>query len=134
MSFPGKYARFHRSASPTPGAAAASDDVPLTLRLPVPVVLVTEARGREVFRSSARLFSRLEVLAKSNVSILQLRVDEHVLHPRSVAALETMLRVSGWRNFERAARSNGGIGRARRTRWAWEFLDEYLGWKWERSA
>ncbi|EIQ00219.1 hypothetical protein OpiT1DRAFT_04761 [Opitutaceae bacterium TAV1] len=138
MPHPEQYARHLRAAAEqaavAPGPLRGVDEVPFTVRLVVPVVLVTEARGREVFRSSFRLFARLEALAKHNVSIMQLREDGRVLHPRSVAALETMLKKCGWRNFERAARLRKGPERAKKSRWAWEYLGEYLGFKWERSA
>jgi hypothetical protein len=122
------------SAAATPWLSRDRAEVPDTLRLREPVVLVSEAKGREVFCSSFALFRRLEFLAISDVSILQLREGERVLHPRGIAALVTMLRACRWRNFERAARLRRGPERAKRSRWAWEYLGEYLGFEWERSG
>ncbi|MDR1280200.1 MAG: hypothetical protein LBK99_05200 [Opitutaceae bacterium] len=103
-------------------------------RLREPVILVTEAKGREVFDHSGRLMVRLEVLARGDVSILQLRVGCDVLPPRSIAALEAMLKKHGWRLFYRAMRARRDIARGKGTKWAWEAVGEFLGFTWERSA
>ncbi|EIQ00236.1 hypothetical protein OpiT1DRAFT_04778 [Opitutaceae bacterium TAV1] len=138
MRHPGQHAR-RPAAVVVPAGAAAwllcdRDEVPATLRLREPVILVSEAKGREVFCSSFALFRRLESLAVNGVSILQLREEDRILHERSIAALVTMLRACRWRNFERAARLRRGPERAKRSRWAWEYLGEYLGFEWERAG
>ena len=124
------------------GAPVSVDDASIGMysRLLTPVVLVTEARGREVFTHSRRLFARLaqigETLRGENPpprAIMAIwQGDQHVADS-GVLALELMLELNGLENFNRASKAQRGPARAVGTKYQWSFLGEYLGWEWQRS-
>lgn len=106
-------------------------------RLLVPAVLVTTARGREVYADTRRLFERLEALAveirKSGPQIQAIWHGQEHVTEAGVAALETMLATVGLEAFNRASKGQRGAARALGTKYQWYFLSEYLGWEWERA-
>lgn len=130
MSFPAAIIREVPAAPSTVGGYS---------RLLVPVVIVTQARGREVFTDTRRLFERLEEIGKSrpldSASGPEIKAiwqgDEHVSE-KGVFALENMLQVMGLEAFNRASKGQRGGARAIGTKYQWYFLSEYLGWTWER--
>jgi hypothetical protein len=103
-----------------------------------PVSLVTEARGREVFTDTRRLFRRLEAIAAEKQAghsrmILAIHQGERHVAEAGVLALELMLEWGGLDNFDRASKAQRGAARAKRSKYQWYFLGEYLGWDWERT-
>lgn len=95
-----------------------------------PVVLVTKGRGREVFKSSRLLFARIEEIGATGEEIVQINNNVYSVHPAGVAALNTMLAVSGLRRFREAARRQTTPARVLNSRFQWAFLSDYLGWEW----
>lgn len=95
-----------------------------------PVVLVTKGKGREVFKNSRSLILRLESIAEIGDEIVQINNNVNCVPPEGIAALNTMLAVSGLRRFRRAAKRTGNAARAPYTRFEWAFLSLYLGWEW----
>jgi hypothetical protein len=106
-------------------------------RLLTPVVIVSVARGREVFTDTRRLFTRLEEFARVMRDTGETQItaiwqgDQHVSES-GVLALELMLELSGLEVFNRASKAQRGGARAIGTKYQWYFLSEYLGWNWER--
>ncbi len=115
----------------------APETVPDSLDLargPGAVMLVTDGRGREYFRSAGRLFRRLnEIAATPGVHILALWQGDDCLKPASVGALNAMLRTVGLSNFIWAASRRSGSERRPLSRWGWAFMAEFLGWEWQRN-
>jgi hypothetical protein len=127
--------------APRPAAEPLSEvsAIGMYARLLEPVVLVTEARGREGFNDTRRLFRRLEAIAATKKAGHTGRIilaiwqgDQHVADA-GVLALELMLEIGGLENFDRASKAQKGGGRALRSKYQWYFLSEYLGWNWERA-
>lgn len=97
-----------------------------------PVFLITDNRGREVFTDSRILFKRLEWLAEFNAagSIMSIQQGEKAVSESGVAALICMMETVGFGPFFRASRKRKGPERATFTRFNWDYLTEYLGWRW----
>lgn len=99
-----------------------------------PVVLVTKGRGREVFDDTRLLFARLAELPALKESILQLDHGRKTLAADSIAALETLVWLTGFESFKIASRRAGRPFTRFGTRWSWRFLGDYLGFDWREKG
>jgi hypothetical protein len=96
------------------------------------VLIVTEARGREVYHSSRPLFRRLRELANQRTPLLQLHWRGERATAVDLRAFNFWLLHVGFRVFFRAARRRPGPERATATKYQWEYLvDGYLALQWE---
>jgi hypothetical protein len=95
-----------------------------------PVVVVTKGRGLERFEDTRELFKRLEEIPTLKDSILSIQHGGKALSEDGIAALETMLWLTGFAPFKRASLRRGAPFSRFATRWNWTFLGEYLGWDW----
>lgn len=125
------HAPFHLPQAGEPSALVRGETGRGLNTLLSPVVLVTLGKGREVFKNSRPLFLRLEAIAESGETILQINNNVHAVHPDGIAALNTMLAECGLRRFRLAAKRSGTVARAPYTRFEWAYLADYLGWEWK---
>ena len=104
-------------------------------RLIAPVEIVTPARGKETFADSRELFERLAELGRDGTPILQINQGPQAVDADGLAALNTLLALpDGLDLFAAAAAEQPGPARAKLTRWQWDFLGEYLDFRWQRAA
>lgn len=124
-----------------PAVAVDSSSIGMYAKLLTPVVLVTTARGREVFKDSRRLFERLEKIGEAlrcphlpgERAIMAIWQGDENVSDAGVQALEVMLETTGLEAFNRACKNQRGAGRAIGSKYQWYFLTEYLGWEWQRA-
>jgi hypothetical protein len=98
--------------------------------LPAPVVLVTKGRGREVFVDSSILLARLGELPLAGGEVMQIETEGRFVAPAGIAALNTLLRCGCLDRFDTAAKRQPHAARRPHTKYRWDYLSEYLGWKW----